>query len=277
MSYVEDKGFSSVFGNAADGIEFDSVLEADDEDEMIEAVTSLDETSDDNDDFHETTGENDKDPEDIEDELQGQPDSGDNDHTDSLDIDLAAEMAMLEADIDFAETTGENDKTPKDIEDELEGRPDDGCNRHTGTFDSVKGSDITTGNYRSAERDLNDLDPYIFLGEDGDFDGPDPGYDMEDYDGDEDFDGVDDDYDGQDDYDGDEDFDGVAEAGDDVDDMPMDYGDGDYDDLDESSTDDPDGEDDLISAADEDDGVMSQAEVEALVAAGGDDEIIDTL
>ena len=308
MSYIEDKNFSSVFGNAADGIEFDKVLEAEEDDELIEQVLSLDESSDGNDDFHETTGENDKSPEDIEEELEGRPDDGDNDHTNTFDIDMADEAALeaalmeAESGIDFAETTGENDKTPKDIEEELEGRPDDACNKHTGTFDPENGSDLSMGDYGSAEYDLDnmedaanraagkgedlytagklsteaaedeldddaleaeveaalmeaDADNGIEEGED-----PDPGYDMDNFEGTED-------------YYGQEDFDGVAESGEEDD-----FDDEDEEDpVDESANDDPDDDGDLIDAADEEDGQMTQAEVEALVAAGGDDDILDSM
>lgn len=364
MSYIEDKNFSSVFGNAADGIEFDSVLEADEENELIEQVLALDgeededpegsgddfsstgkdmnfdgsnqravlqigtdhtddldinisveaelaalESSDNNDDFHETTGENDKSPEDIEEELEGRPDDGDNAHTDTFDIDmsdeaaLGIEAALIEAEsgIDFAETTGENDKSPEDIKKELEGRSDDARNKHTGTFDPEKGSDLSMGNYSSVEHDLDNMedaaDKAASKGEnlyttgklsteaaedealedeldDGDLleaeaalievdcnsgieegEDPDPGYDMDNFEGTDDYNG-DDDFEGTDDYEGQEDFGGVAESG---------------------KNEDPDDDEELIDAADEDDGQMTQAEVEALVAAGGDDELLDDM
>ena len=308
MPYINDKNFSSVFGDAADGIEFDSVLEADEENELIEQVLSLSNEEDDiatteasDDDFHETTGENDKTAKDIEEELEGRPDDGDNTHTNTFDIDMsdeaAIEAALMEAEsgLDLAETTGENNKSPEDLKRELEGRPDDACNKHTGTFDPEKGSDLSMGNYNSVNHDLDNLEDAAGKAADKgenlytagklsteaaedepdngieDGEDPDPDYYMDDFEGTDDYDGNDD-FEGTEDYDGQEDYDGVAEGADDYDDFEDVE---DYNGVEEAANDDSDEDDDLIDAADEDDGQMTQAEVEALVAVGGDDELLD--
>ena len=320
MSYMTNgSSFDSVFGKAADGIKFDKVIDAEEDDSLVEAVLALSEVSDGNDDFDETQGEDHKDPEDIKDELEGRPDDGNNDVTDSLDIDLAAEMALIESSVDpgddFDETQGEDHKKPSDIKDELEGRPDDGCNKHTGGFDgynnnSINDPALSMGGYHSADSDLHDIDGATdraarageseykdgdlstemaiieteLMYEDSTLDIVDSDtFESEELTGDEDASvgDIDDDYDGVDgDYTGvDDDFDGIetdfglGEAASDGDDPDFDD-DGD-DEIKESAE--ADDDNDLIDIADEDDGELSAAEIDALVAAGGDDDLLDSM
>ena len=266
MSYMTNgSSFDSVFGKAADGIKFDKVIDAEEDDSLVEAVLALSEVSDGNDDFDETQGEDHKDPEDIKDELEGRPDDGCNKHTggfngysnNSINDPALSMGGYHSADSDLHDIDGATDRAARSGESEYK----------DGDLSTEMAALETELMYEDSTLDIVDSDTFESEELTGD-------EDASVGDIDDDYDGVDGDYTGvDDDFDGIETDFGLSEAASDSDDPDFDDdGDGEIEESAEA-----DDDNDLIDIADEDDGELSAAEIDALVAAGGDDDLLDSM
>ena len=296
MSYIgTDPGFQTVFGKAADDMGFDHVfdsLECEEDDSLIEMVLA-----EEADQFDTTLGENDKNVSDLEDELEA----------DEYEASVAASIDNDGFDLDYRSGSYNAEKDLNNITGAI-GRTARSGEKMIQSLEPQNESDEFDD-----DEDLESVEHVYDLDVDADpdFDGVDDDIefdpDIEEMEDDDELEleesGKDDDSDDEELEDVDETYLGLYEdtdldlesgkcskGSDDDDDEPVDESgkdeddDFDMDDLDEAYLGiDEEGELDEVEDADidavdnDDDGEMSDAEIEDLLNAGGDDDLIDSL